>query len=109
MKQEVSMAIPMEDGSGYTKERIRKVDTATMDKPKDGFTEVSSRKKKGKKVDINQPKTRPISGIRLTKPKPSFYRPVSKHDTNKSGADLDPKVQVGADASKKASDTSTLC
>ncbi|GKB15755.1 hypothetical protein Tco_0849678 [Tanacetum coccineum] len=136
MKQEVSMAIPMKDGSGYTKEvisveyewkpphsveckifghthdacpkRIRELDIAAMDKPKDGFTKVSSRKKKGKKVDINQPKTRPISGILHTKPKPSFYRHVSKHDTNKSGADLDPKVQVEADDSKKASDTYTL-
>ncbi|GJZ03441.1 hypothetical protein Tco_0536716 [Tanacetum coccineum] len=76
-----------------------------MDVQGDGFTEVSNRKIKGKKVDINQPKTRHVSGIQITKSKPSFYRPVTKHATNMSG--VDPKVQ-GADSSyKKINGTST--
>nr|GEY29165.1 hypothetical protein [Tanacetum cinerariifolium] len=101
MKQKVSMAIPMADRSGYTKEvisveyewklphcveckifghtrdaypkRSQELDTITMEKPKDGFTEVSSQKRR----------------------------------VRRSGVDLDPKVQVGADASKKPSDRTT--
>ncbi|GJV81667.1 hypothetical protein Tco_1517537 [Tanacetum coccineum] len=47
----------------------------------DGFTYVIRKGNKGKnnghKSGSNQPKTRPVGGIRLTKPKPSFYRPKS--------------------------------
>ncbi|GKC27137.1 trichome birefringence-like protein 14 [Tanacetum coccineum] len=45
-----------------------------MDMQKDGFTEVTSRKNKGKKAD-KQPNSKNIGGVRLSKPKPSFYRP----------------------------------
>ncbi|GJV46813.1 hypothetical protein Tco_1437025 [Tanacetum coccineum] len=52
----------------------------------DGFIEVTNRKNKDKKAVFNQPKARPVSGIRLTKPKPSFYRPVSKPVNERGGA-----------------------
>ncbi|GJS21128.1 probable BOI-related E3 ubiquitin-protein ligase 3 [Tanacetum coccineum] len=43
----------------------------------EGFIEVKGRKNKGKKTDA-QPKSRPIGGVRLNKPKPNFYRPIVK-------------------------------
>ncbi|GJY52424.1 hypothetical protein Tco_0443271, partial [Tanacetum coccineum] len=48
--------------------------TASMDNHGDGFTEVKSRKITGKMAD-QKAKSSHISGIRLNKPKPSFYRP----------------------------------
>ncbi|GJV21622.1 hypothetical protein Tco_1370642 [Tanacetum coccineum] len=92
LKQEVSMAIPMEDGIEYTKEVIR----VEYDWKPPHCVDFSSRKNKGKKVDNNQPETRPVSDIRLNTPKSSFYDPVTKHVTNKRGAD--PMVQVVANA-----------
>ncbi|GKC21635.1 hypothetical protein Tco_1023785 [Tanacetum coccineum] len=90
LKHEGVMEIPVEDGTGYTKEiirveyewkpphcidcklfghahnlcpkRVKKVDTSApnTDSPKDGFTKVTNRNNKVKKTDYNQPKTRPI-------------------------------------------------
>ncbi|GJZ49257.1 hypothetical protein Tco_0603447 [Tanacetum coccineum] len=109
------MEIPVEDGTGYTKEiirveyewkpphcidcklfghahnlcpkRVKKVDTSApnTDSPKDGFTKVTNRNNKVKKTDYNQPKTRPIGGIRLTKPKLNFHRP--DNSGSKQGGD----------------------
>ncbi|GJV78465.1 hypothetical protein Tco_1510049 [Tanacetum coccineum] len=47
----------------------------------DGFTEVVSRKIKGKKI-ANQPKNL-FAGLRLHKPKSTFYRPINKQANDK--------------------------
>ncbi|GJW31758.1 hypothetical protein Tco_0051790 [Tanacetum coccineum] len=98
IKQEVVMAVPEEDGEGYTKETVRLEyewkppicmdchvfghsneqypkrvkETPAADTPvdNDGFNTVSKKKKKGKVVEKWQPRV--IEGIKLTKPKPSF-------------------------------------
>ncbi|GJR83087.1 hypothetical protein Tco_0153872 [Tanacetum coccineum] len=116
LKREVIMVVHNEDGIGYTKEVIkvehewqplrcadckifvhpndmcpkivRKPETLVppMENQCDGFTKVSKRKNNGKKVDNNQHKTRPVSGVWFTNPKLSFYHPVTKYATNKRGA-----------------------
>ncbi|GJR25728.1 reverse transcriptase domain-containing protein [Tanacetum coccineum] len=133
LKSKVTMAIPNEEGDGYTKEVIRveyewkpphcgeckifehdllqcpkhvketvfndpsKVGTSTtMDASSDGFTEVTRKKNKGTKAD-QQSRSRHIDGIRLNKPKPNFY--WQKKGTNKSGADLATKGQMGTNSS----------
>ncbi|GKC88782.1 hypothetical protein Tco_1149431, partial [Tanacetum coccineum] len=124
MKQEVSMAIPLEDGSGYTKEVrveyewkpphcidcklfghsndacpkiIREpVTSTTTDTTSDGFTEVTRKKNKGTKAD-QQSRSRHIGGIWLNKPKPNFY--WQKKGTNKSGDVSATKGQMGANSS----------
>ncbi|GJT92640.1 hypothetical protein Tco_1081485 [Tanacetum coccineum] len=96
------MAIPVEDGDGYTREvisveyewklpqcmecrtfghahdscpkRATEKETKHMDEQDDGFTEVKKRKNKGKK-DAKQPNVGHISGDRPTKPKQSCYQP----------------------------------
>ncbi|GJQ95459.1 hypothetical protein Tco_0006598 [Tanacetum coccineum] len=60
----------------------------------DGFTEVVSRKNKGKKV-ANQPKNQ-IAGLRLHKSKSTFYRPINKHANDK-------KFKKNTAGNKKAS------
>ncbi|GJU46965.1 reverse transcriptase domain-containing protein [Tanacetum coccineum] len=118
LKTEVTMAVPVEDGEGYTREvisdeyewkppqctackvfghsrdtcpkRDRETETnsAAMDKQDDGFTEVTNRKNKGKKA-VYQPNSRHISGVRLTpKPKPSFYRPKQAPESAQGKSDL---------------------
>ncbi|GJX72880.1 hypothetical protein Tco_0311475 [Tanacetum coccineum] len=47
----------------------------------DGFNEVVSRKIKGKKI-ANQPKNQ-FAGLRLHKPKSTFYRPINKQANDK--------------------------
>ncbi|GJR08706.1 hypothetical protein Tco_0791358 [Tanacetum coccineum] len=90
LKKEVTMAVPNEDGTSYTKEVISV-------KYEDGsLQEVKSKKNKGKKAD-QQPRSRHIDGIRLNKPKSSFY--WQKTGSNKSGAVLATKGQVGAKSS----------
>ncbi|GJT55824.1 reverse transcriptase domain-containing protein [Tanacetum coccineum] len=113
LKKEVSMAIPIEDGEGYTREVISVeyewrpphyidykmfghfLDTcpktisepaATMDNHGDGFTEVKSRKTNGKLAD-HKAKMSHISGIRINKPKPNFHRPKpAKENDHGKGA-----------------------
>ncbi|GJU94463.1 hypothetical protein Tco_1319219 [Tanacetum coccineum] len=137
------MAIPNEEGDGYTKEVIRvkyewkaphcgeckifghdllqcpkhvtktvfndpsttkHVGTSTtMDTSSDGFTEVTRKKNKGTKAD-QQSRSRHIDGIRLNKPKPNFY--WQKKGTNKSGADLATKGQMGDDCGISSSTAS---
>ncbi|GJW41550.1 putative reverse transcriptase domain-containing protein [Tanacetum coccineum] len=48
----------------------------------DAFTEVVSRKNKGKKVVNQQPKN-PIAGLRFHKPKSTLYRPIKKKANDK--------------------------
>ncbi|GJZ70989.1 hypothetical protein Tco_0634840 [Tanacetum coccineum] len=91
LKREVTMVVPNEDGIGYTREVIKivrkpKMLVPPMEEQCDGFTKVSKRKNNGKKVDNNQHKTRPVSGVWFTNPKLSFYHPVTKYATNKRGA-----------------------
>ncbi|GKD82867.1 hypothetical protein Tco_1349706, partial [Tanacetum coccineum] len=52
----------------------------------DGITEVKRKKHKDKKADMH-PRSRQIKGIRLDKPKPSFY--WQKKGTTRRGADMD--------------------
>ncbi|GJW30037.1 reverse transcriptase domain-containing protein [Tanacetum coccineum] len=113
LKKEVSMAIPIEDGEGYTREVISMeygwkppyyidckmfrhfLDTcpktisepaATMDNHGDGFTKVKSRKT-NEKMAHQKAKTSHISGIWLNKPKPNFYRPKpAKENDHGKGA-----------------------
>ncbi|GJV82243.1 reverse transcriptase domain-containing protein [Tanacetum coccineum] len=113
LKKKVSMAIPIEDGEGYTREVISMeyewkpphcidckmfrhfLDTcpktisepaATMDNHGDGFTKVKSRKTNEKMAD-QKAKMSHISGIRLNKPKPNFYRPKpAKENDHGKGA-----------------------
>ncbi|GJY80087.1 hypothetical protein Tco_0492838 [Tanacetum coccineum] len=133
LKPKVTMAIPNEEGDGYTKEVIRveyewkpphcgdskifghdllqcpkhvketvfndpsKVGTSTStDTSSDGFTEVTRKKNKGTQAD-QQLRSRHIDGIRLNKPKPNFY--WQKKGTNKSGANLGSKGQMGTNSS----------
>ncbi|GKG11410.1 hypothetical protein Tco_0342810, partial [Tanacetum coccineum] len=56
------------------------VDTSA--KNNDGFTEVVSRRTKGNKAANQQPKNQ-ITGIRLHKPKSTFYRPINKKANDK--------------------------
>ncbi|GJZ02490.1 reverse transcriptase domain-containing protein [Tanacetum coccineum] len=125
LKKEVIMAVPNEDETSYTREVIsvkyewkssrcadcrvfghrgdkcpkivrETVTCTTSDMNSDGFTEVKRKKNKGKKAD-QQPRSRHIDGIRLTKPKPNFY--WQKIGTNKSGADLVKKGPGDANSS----------
>ncbi|GKE61464.1 reverse transcriptase domain-containing protein, partial [Tanacetum coccineum] len=133
LKSKVTMAIPNEEGDGYTKEVIRveyewkpphcgdckifghdllqcpkhvkeivfndpsKVGTSTStDTSSDGFTEVTRKKNKGAQAH-QKLRSRHIDGIRLNKPKPNFY--WQKKGTNKSGANLSCKGQMGTNSS----------
>ncbi|GJY39712.1 nucleotide-binding alpha-beta plait domain-containing protein [Tanacetum coccineum] len=121
LKKEVTMTVPNEDELGYTREVIsveyewqpprcdycqifghsydkcpkivREPITfaTTMEKQSDRFTEVKSKKNKGKKAENQQPNSRHIGGIQLSKHKPSFYRPkpVTK-STHGNAASLKP-------------------
>ncbi|GKE32804.1 hypothetical protein Tco_1452126, partial [Tanacetum coccineum] len=62
---------------------------ATMDNHGDGFTEVKSRKANEKMAD-EKAKMSHISGIRLNKPKPNFYRskPVKENDHGKGASSM---------------------
>ncbi|GKC08269.1 uncharacterized vacuolar membrane protein, partial [Tanacetum coccineum] len=123
------MAVPKEEEEGYTREvinveyewkpphciecktfghsyntcpkNVKKSDpiNTIADMQSDGFTKVSNRKNNGKKAANNQPKTRPVSGVRPNKPKPSEYRPVTKHVNNKRGPEL-----YGIQAEEKVED-----
>nr|GEW16450.1 hypothetical protein [Tanacetum cinerariifolium] len=68
--------------------------TSTSDVIYDGFNEVVGRKHKGKKTRTKQPNSK-IGGICLSKPKPSFYRPVDKpgmtNDNAKASSPLSDK------------------
>ena len=116
LKSQVTMAIPNEEGNGFTTEiinveyewkpphcgecktfghaliecpnRVKEVvrsntnvaakaseASATLEKTGDGFIEAMNRKSKGKNVAAP---SRPIGGVQLNKPKPKFWRPVSK-------------------------------
>ncbi|GJY64200.1 reverse transcriptase domain-containing protein [Tanacetum coccineum] len=121
LKKEVTMAVPNEDGTSYTREIISveyewqplrcleckifghsfdkcpnivrdPVTSTNMDTTSDGFTEVTRKKNKGTKAD-QQARLRPNDGIRLNKPKPNFY--WQKKGTYKSRADLATKGQIG--------------
>ncbi|GJY10682.1 retrovirus-related pol polyprotein from transposon TNT 1-94 [Tanacetum coccineum] len=123
--KEVIMAVPNEDETSYTREVIsvayklqpqrcvdckkfghsgdkcqkivrEPVSFTTSDMNSDGFTKVKRKKNKGKKAD-QQPWSRHIDGIRLTKPKPDFY--WQKTCANKSGADLVNKGPTDANSS----------
>ncbi|GJV58646.1 hypothetical protein Tco_1464746 [Tanacetum coccineum] len=109
LKKMVTMAVPIINGEGYTKEcmtveyewnptrcsdckvfghsfvdcpkRVIEQTTDKVDEHTDGFTTVRNRKKKGKKVE--EDKTRRIDGLKLTKPKVSYhYRRVEKGGTS---------------------------
>nr|GEU78872.1 hypothetical protein [Tanacetum cinerariifolium] len=74
---------------------VKEVDTSTstIGNQYDEFIEVTNWKNKGKKADSKQHKSRPVRGVRLTKPKPSFYFPITKHATKQGEASsLVPKV-----------------
>ncbi|GJW48400.1 hypothetical protein Tco_0080046 [Tanacetum coccineum] len=120
LKHEVSMAILMEDGIGYSKAVIRveyeckhvhsdpvreHVTSNTIDMNSDGFTEVRRKKNKGMKAD-EQPRSRHIEGIRLNKPSPNFY--WQKNGNKKSGVDMANMGQVANYSINKASGPSTL-
>ncbi|GJY10684.1 uncharacterized vacuolar membrane protein [Tanacetum coccineum] len=123
--KEVIMVVPNEDETSYTREVIsvayklqpqrcvdckkfshscdkcqkivrEPVSFTTSDMNSDGFTKVKRKKNKGKKAD-QQPRSRHIDGIRLTKPKPNFY--WQKTCANKSGADLVNKGPTDANSS----------
>nr|GEW14177.1 hypothetical protein [Tanacetum cinerariifolium] len=51
---------------------------SSMENQEDGFVEVTVRRNKGKKA-ANQQANYLIAGIRIHKPKSSFYRPINKH------------------------------
>ncbi|GKB53528.1 nucleotide-binding alpha-beta plait domain-containing protein [Tanacetum coccineum] len=98
--KEVIMAVPNEDETSYTREVISVA--YKLQPQSDGFTEVKRKKNKGKKAD-QQPWSRHIDGIRLTKPKPNFY--WQKTCANKSGADLINKGPTDANSSIIPMDT----
>ena len=97
------MAIPLLDGSGFTKETINveyewqpprcseckifghsdehcpKHVQVTKDNVEDDEGFVTANRKGGKKKTMDKQHARKIDGVRLTKPKPSYYyRPVQK-------------------------------
>ncbi|GJY47004.1 trichome birefringence-like protein 3, partial [Tanacetum coccineum] len=122
LKQEIIMAVPVEEGTGHTKERIRleyewkpplciechvfghatdqcpkrviEQVTVSKDNNDDGFTTVTNKKKKGKKTEKVQPRN--IEGIKLNKPKSSFvYRPLnSQPSTAKPSTETPLKVET---------------
>ncbi|GJT82888.1 reverse transcriptase domain-containing protein [Tanacetum coccineum] len=124
LKMKVIMVVPIEDGEGYTQEvismeyewkpphciecktfghslntcpkNVNKSDpiATTADVQSDGFTEVSNRKNKGRKAD-QQPKSKHIRGIRLNKPKPSFYRPKTVTENTHGNAVKSKSKDVG--------------
>nr|GEW14178.1 hypothetical protein [Tanacetum cinerariifolium] len=55
---------------------------SSMENQEDGFVEVTVRRNKGKKA-ANQHANNLIAGIRIHKPKSSFYKPINKHGTDK--------------------------
>ncbi|GJU00958.1 retrovirus-related pol polyprotein from transposon TNT 1-94 [Tanacetum coccineum] len=107
LKKEVKMVIPddEDDGSGYISEVIvmdDNVDNSAQNN--DGFTEVVSRKNKGKKVVNQQPKN-PIVGLRFHKPKSTFYRPINKKANDKQ--DKKKPADVKASSSHACGNKST--
>ncbi|GJT41354.1 hypothetical protein Tco_0941219 [Tanacetum coccineum] len=84
LKKEVVMAFPNDDETDYTREVISV--EYKWQPPSDGITEVKRKKHKDKKADMH-PRSRQIKGIRLDKPKPSFY--WQKKGTTRRGADMD--------------------
>ncbi|GJX53024.1 retrovirus-related pol polyprotein from transposon 17.6 [Tanacetum coccineum] len=91
LKKEVKMAIPIDEDDGSAQNN-------------DAFTEVVSRKNKGKKVVNQQPKN-PIAGLRFHKPKSTFYRPINKKNNDKQ--DKKKPDDVKASSSHACSDKST--
>nr|GEV07164.1 hypothetical protein [Tanacetum cinerariifolium] len=71
----------------------------------DGFTEVVSRKNKGKKVVNQQPKN-PIAGLRFHKLKSMFFRPINKKSNDKQ--DKKKPTDVKDSSSHACGDKSTL-
>ncbi|GJW79940.1 nucleotide-binding alpha-beta plait domain-containing protein [Tanacetum coccineum] len=110
LKREVTMVVPNEDDK--CPKIVRKPETfvPSMEKQSDGFTEVTSKKNKGKKGVNQQPHLSHIGGIRLNKPKPSFtgLNRVRKkaHDKAASAKSMD--HGKASTSSTKSSATNTL-
>ncbi|GJT69757.1 putative reverse transcriptase domain-containing protein [Tanacetum coccineum] len=115
LKKEVTMGVPNDDETDYTREVIsveyewqpqrcadckkfghssdkcpkivrEPIASVSTDTKSDGFTKVKRKKHKDKKADMH-PRSRQIEGIRLDKPKPNFY--WQKKSTTRRGADMD--------------------
>nr|GFA71700.1 hypothetical protein [Tanacetum cinerariifolium] len=131
LKKEVTMAVPLLIGEGHIKEKMvveydwtppryddcKVFGHLTHDCPKrvvepvkevldsvinDGFTEVKKKKHKSKQV-------KQVDGVRLSKPKPSFYyRKVEKGETSSSAGNIQAKVaKSNANTSDGAPKTSS--
>ncbi|GJW77479.1 hypothetical protein Tco_0139161 [Tanacetum coccineum] len=74
-------------------------------KNNDGFTEVVSRKNKGKKA-VNKQLNNLIAGLQFHKPKSTFYRPVNKKGNDKQ--DKKKPADVKASSSHTCGDNTTL-
>ncbi|GJS60020.1 hypothetical protein Tco_0654804 [Tanacetum coccineum] len=115
LKKEVTMAVPNDDETDYTRgeslvwntngnlqgvpiikilvtlliNALRLLENRSLlflRIKSDRFTEVKRKKHKDKKADMH-PRSRQIEGIRLDKPKPNFY--WQKKSTTRRGADMD--------------------
>ncbi|GKA40584.1 hypothetical protein Tco_0733177 [Tanacetum coccineum] len=122
LKQVVTMAVPIIDGEGYTKERMSveyewkpprcmeckvfghdtdqcpkrvvEIEKETNETQSDGFTVVQNRKKKGKKVANGQKQTN--EGVKVDKSKPKYAWNVKTTHKNitKTNANSDDGINV---------------